>query len=82
MVDLDDLLIQAQLVTLQHILHKLVELHKLDIGNDNVYKLGIRPMMPCLRVAMCYKLCILCVMPCLTLLAHHYDPFFEAHDKN
>jgi len=33
---------------------------------------------------MCYKLCILCVTPCLTiltrsLLAHHYNPFFEAH---
>jgi len=83
-VDLDDLPFRAQLVALQCTLCKPVEFHKLDIGNDNVYKLGIRHTMPCPRVAMCYKLCILCVTPCLTvltrsLLAHHYDPFFEAY---
>jgi len=84
LVDLDDLLLQAQLVALQHTLRKPVELHKLNVGNDDLYKLGIRPMMPCLRVAMCYKLCTMPMKPILavltrSLLAHRYDLFLEAY---
>ncbi len=64
LVDLDDLLLQAQPVTMQCTLCKLVDLDKLDIGNDKVYKLGIRPMTPYPNIAMCYKFHIGSTMPC------------------
>jgi len=83
-IDFDDLLLHAQLVTPQCTQCKAVGLHLLNIGNENVSKLGIRPTTPCPRAAMCYELCILCMTPCLTvltrsLLAHQYDLFFEAY---
>jgi len=49
----------VQPVTLQCILHELVDLDKPDIGNYNVYVHGIRPTALCLRDAICYELCMM-----------------------
>jgi len=64
LIDLDDPPFRAQLVALQCTLHKLVDQDKLDIGNDEVCKLGIRHMAPYLSIAMHYKFHIGSTMPC------------------
>ncbi len=51
----------------QQILCKPVDLDNLDIDNGNVYELGILPMKPFPTVVT------------RSLLAHHYDLFFEAY---
>jgi len=84
LVDLDDLHLRAQPIALQCILHVPVDLDNLCIGNNDVYKCDIRPTMPCPRLAMCYKLHIMPMMPCLmvitrSLLVHHYNPSFKVY---
>jgi len=84
--NLDDLPLQAQLVALQHTLHKPVELHKLDISNDN-YGCAFQPTIPFPSMALCYELHIMPMRPHLTvvtrsLLANQYNPFFEVFMGN
>jgi len=77
-------LLQAQRVTLQHIICASVDLDNLHIGNNNVYKHGIRPTVPCPRLSMCCTLCAMPKTPSLTvvprsLLANPYNPFFATY---